>query len=122
MVKGKLWVVHRYVWTERVGPIPDGMTLDHACHNEAAANGSCAVPEGECLHRRCYELSHLSLATQRDNWLRGHQGMPAINRAKTHCHRGHPFAGKNLGTDSRADRFCKTCARERERARRAASR
>jgi len=26
------WLVHRYAWTHLVGPIPDGMELDHVCH------------------------------------------------------------------------------------------
>lgn len=112
--KGKMWVVHRYVWTELRGPIPEGLTLDHLCHNRAAAEGRCLVAEGECQHRRCYELDHLELTTQRENWLRGRQGGAAIHRAKTHCPQGHPYDELNT-LYTRGERHCRACAREKAR-------
>jgi hypothetical protein len=122
-VQGKTWVVHRYVWTKLRGEIPDGMTLDHLCHNEAAARGDCLVPEGECIHRRCYELEHLALKTQRENWLAGRQGFPAMARLRTHCKRGHPYEGDNLVVAKDGSRVCRECVnllsrerREKERA------
>lgn len=45
------WVmVHRWIYEKKVGPIPDGMQIDHLCHN-----------------RRCVEVSHLRLATPMQN-------------------------------------------------------
>lgn len=31
-------IVHRAVWERFVGPIPDGLTLDHLCRNKACSN------------------------------------------------------------------------------------
>jgi hypothetical protein len=36
MIHGKLWLIHRYIWTKLRGPIPDSMTIDHECHNSAS--------------------------------------------------------------------------------------
>jgi hypothetical protein len=121
-VEGRVWVVHRYVWTKMRGPIPDGMTLDHTCHNEAAALGLCVVAEGLCPHRRCYELDHLRITTQRENWLAGRQGGAAKWRGLTHCLRGHPFDEANTTRLSNGNRLCKTCSRMRAEKYRAARR
>ena len=37
-VHGTHIFVHRYAWEKVNGPIPDGMVLDHLCHNRACAN------------------------------------------------------------------------------------
>lgn len=34
------WLAHRYAWTTMRGPIGEGMSLDHICHNHA-----CVRPE-----------------------------------------------------------------------------
>jgi hypothetical protein len=31
--EGRKWLAHRAVWTELVGPIPDGYEIDHECGN-----------------------------------------------------------------------------------------
>lgn len=41
---------HRLMYEHEVGPIPDGMDVDHSCHNRA-----------------CCEPSHLRLATRKQN-------------------------------------------------------
>lgn len=50
---------HRFAYQLRFGAIPDGMELDHACHNEDPA---CRAGR-ECLHRRCVNPDHLRLIT-----------------------------------------------------------
>lgn len=42
---------------------------------------------------------------------------PATNALKTHCKRGHALAGTNLYVHARGARECRTCRRERARAR-----
>jgi hypothetical protein len=42
-------------------------------------------------------------------------GVDAINRAKTHCKRGHPFEGDNLVMRKSGQRQCRTCANLRAR-------
>lgn len=49
-VGGKNRLVHRYAYELQVGVIPDGMDIDHTCHN-----------------RRCVRPAHLRLATPKQN-------------------------------------------------------
>ena len=58
---------HRVVWELLKGPIPEGMDLDHECHNLAAHAGLCGATG--CLHRRCSNPSHLVVKTRRGNLL-----------------------------------------------------
>lgn len=51
-VKGKKWLAHRYVWTQKVGPIPEGMNLCHTCDNPS-----------------CVNIDHLFVGTQQDNMI-----------------------------------------------------
>lgn len=48
------WLVHRVSYTIRVGPIPEGLTLDHLCRNRA-----------------CLRPSHLEPVTNLENVRRG---------------------------------------------------
>lgn len=100
--RGKPWLVHRAVYTEVVGPIPDGFQIDHLCRNT-----SCCNP------------AHLEAVTQRENILRGN-GITAQCAAKTHCPHGHEDTPENtlVMTLRRTNttiqgRVCKTCYPER---------
>ncbi len=101
-VNGKKVVAHRAVYEALVGPIPAGMTLDHLCRN-----------------RLCVNPAHLEPTTMQENFLRG-ASLLAAQAQQTHCKRGHPLEGGNLSiTNKGRSRRCKTCHRERTRARRA---
>lgn len=81
---------HRYVYEQLVGPIPDGMTLDHLCRNRA-----------------CINPAHLEVVTSVEN----------TRRAKllvTHCKRGHSLSGKNVYIHS-GRRHCRACRSLRKR-------
>lgn len=107
---------HRVAYELLIGPIPDGLKLDHLCHN---ADLTC--PGGDaCLHRRCVNPNHLEAVTLRENNLRG-LGLAARKSQQTHCVNGHPF--DLLNTYYRPDdgtRMCRACHKERrqQRARR----
>ena len=115
---GRFWfeggqvMAHRMAYELAVGPIPDGLTLDHV-----AARG--------CTRRDCCNPAHLEPTTVRENTLRG-KGLTALHARKTHCHRGHEFTPENTyscGRDGRG-RGCRTCRRSdaaRYRAKRRAS-
>lgn len=103
-------LAHRRAWEEVHGPIPDGMTLDHTCHDPAA----CRLGVN-CPHRRCVNLDHLVVCTPEENKARGGIGLPQL--AKRECPKGHPYAGENLLV-SGGRRMCRACRRENMQARR----
>jgi hypothetical protein len=80
-------LVHRAVYTILVGPIPQGLDLDHVCHNR---DDEC--PGGRiCIHRRCVNPEHLVPTTRSDNVTRG-RGAQRKERARMHRVRGHLVA------------------------------
>jgi hypothetical protein len=102
---------HRWLYKQKRGPLTREQLLDHTCHNEAYARGECAGGI-ECLHRRCVNPEHLVIATHQENILRG-AGQAALNAAKTHCPRNHPYSGDNLMISKTGGRVCRACNRER---------
>jgi HNH endonuclease len=100
--------VHRIAYELLIGPIPEGMTLDHLCRV-----------------RHCVNPAHLEPVTMRENNLRGVSPW-AINARKTHCPKGHPLSGSNLCFDAKGYRHCHKCLRnagvERARKKRASRR
>lgn len=89
---------HRLLYEICVGPIPDGLVLDHLCRI-----------------RHCVNPDHLEPVTLRQNTLRG-TSLSAANAAKTQCRNGHPFSTANTAAVAKGRR-CRTCHRESERQR-----
>lgn len=92
-VNGRTTLAHRHYYETHVGPIPDGLVIDHLC---------CVRP--------CVNPEHLEAVTQEENMRR--------SRKET-CRRGHPMSGDNLLVLNRrhGERICRTCKREDQRAR-----
>jgi len=93
---------HRWSYEHHVGPIPDGLTIDHLCRFTL-----CVNPE------------HLEPVTNVENVMRG-EGACARNARKTHCKRGHEFTVENTyvkknGGRQNSGRQCKTCTLEAAR-------
>jgi hypothetical protein len=86
--------VHRVVYKILVGPIPDGMHVDHLCRNR-----SCCNPD------------HLEPVTQGENTRRGNAPNILASRTGT-CARGHSLANAYIRPDTGA-RQCAECIRLR---------
>jgi hypothetical protein len=65
-VDGVLIHAHVFAYQQFVGPIPDGMRVDHNCHDPALCP-TCAA----CPHRRCVNPEHLFLAASVPRGIRG---------------------------------------------------
>jgi hypothetical protein len=105
-VGGKAVGAHRWAYERFVGPIPEGLVIDHMCH----VAGECTDAGRDCLHRRCVNPMHLKAKPHRDNVLRGN-GTAAVNARKTHCDKGqHEFTPENTYIiPSTGGRVCRTC-------------
>jgi len=98
-INGKLGIAHRIAYEFFVGPIPDGLQIDHV-----RARG--------CISRACWNPRHLELVTNHENILRGNRNQ---NRGKTHCKSGHTFEGNNLIVTRDGRRQCRECHRRWQR-------
>lgn len=97
-IEGRSRVAHRVGYELLVGPIPEGLQLDHLCRV-----------------RRCVNPEHLEPVTPRENLLRG-KTLAAANAAKTHCPVGHAYTPENTIFDAkRRIRSCRECSRRRSR-------
>ena len=95
---GKRLYAHRVSYETYVGPIPEGLVIDHLCRNPP-----------------CVNPDHLEAVRQGTNTKRG-TGPTAVNAAKTHCIRNHPLSGANLYViQAPGYRQCKTCHRLRRK-------
>lgn len=63
------WIYwHQWAYERYVGPIPEGLEIDHVCHNR---DFSCEG--GACKHRRCGNPDHLEAVSPEINKARGRE-------------------------------------------------
>lgn len=95
-IDGQRIYTHRLSYELHVGPIPDGLVIDHLCRNRA-----------------CLNPHHLEPVTQGENTRRGEPAQ------RTHCPAGHPYDEANTRIRKRTDkktggaittRECRECA------------
>ena len=82
-------LTHRIAYRLVIGPIPEGLELDHLCRNTLCANPY-----------------HLEAVTHQENMSRG------FHAQKTHCIRGHEYTPENTYVVRNGDlrgRRCRTC-------------
>lgn len=92
-VEGRSRLSHRIAYEMLVGPIPDGLHLDHTCRV-----------------RHCVNPAHLEPVTNAENTRRGMWG----NRQT--CDKGHAYTVENVYIHpQRGTRMCRTCLREAAR-------
>jgi hypothetical protein len=106
--------VHRAAYEVFVGPIADGLQIDHLCHSRDVSCRGGNV----CLHRRCINPHHLEPVTPRENTLRG-RGPSAVASRAASCPQGHPYDEQNTWWEKGRKRHCRACNRDRQRTRRA---
>ena len=98
LIRGR--TAHRVRYEREVGPVPEGLELDHFY----------------CDNRVCCNPLHVRPVTHRENSLRGNT-VGAFAAAKTHCVRGHSLIDKeNLRKSNRGARVCGECSRAAIRA------
>ncbi len=82
-------LAHRRAYELSVGPIPDGLVIDHLCSV-----------------RLCCNPAHLEAVTQQENVQR-------VMRRITHCPQGHEYTPENTayrhGGGREGHRMCRTC-------------
>lgn len=88
---------HRFSYELHVGPIPDGLQIDHLCRV-----------------RNCINPEHLEPVTSAVNTARGMsvQRRKEIASARTHCRYGHPFVSENLMRRKDGYKRCKQCRQD----------
>lgn len=84
---------HRVGYQQLVGPIPDGLHLDHKCRT-----------------RCCVNPAHLEPVTPKENTRRS----PIHAGAATHCPSGHEYSPENTRV-YRGERLCRACLAERQK-------
>ena len=96
---GRPGLAHRASYEMAVGPVPDGLVLDHLCRV-----------------RRCVNPAHLEPVTHRENVLRGEAPNIVLHRLGV-CARGHDLATEaSRRRSTGAVVYCRACRREDRRA------
>lgn len=93
-VSGRSRGAHRVMYQLSVGPIPEGLVIDHLCRT-----------------RCCVNPQHMEPVMSRENSIRG-IGWAGTNSRKTHCPKGHDDLG-SIGR--KKGRECRECHRIRAR-------
>lgn len=88
--RGKGNLAHRYAYESLLGPIPDGLVIDHLCRNKC-----------------CINPSHLEPVSQKENLNRA----PTWQGNRTHCPRGHEYTQEN-SKPVRNGKTCRQCHRD----------
>jgi hypothetical protein len=97
--KWDMWLAHRLTYELLIGPIPEGLTIDHLCRNKP-----------------CCNPAHLEPVTQEENYRRHVASVTA-------CPSGHPYTGENTATTYKSlkdgtlspSRSCRECSRRKAR-------
>lgn len=95
---------HRVLYEAEIGPIPEGLELDHLCRTPS-----------------CINPSHLEPVTHAENMRRGTIASKARDRqkSKTHCPNGHEYTDANTLVYHTDWRQCKQCRHDQYMARKA---
>jgi hypothetical protein len=87
---------HRVSYEMFVGPIPDGLEIDHLCRV-----------------RTCVNPDHLEAVTHHENLMRS-EGITAQAARQQQCVNGHSFTPENIYQPPKGGRECLICKRARK--------
>jgi hypothetical protein len=87
-IAGKHHLVHRVMHEQEIGPIPEGMTVDH-------------VHARGCRHKHCGNPAHLEAVTLPENIRRAAE-------ARDCCTKGHEYTPENTRMRGNG-RICRRC-------------
>jgi hypothetical protein len=93
-------LAHRVAYELLVGPIPEGLTLDHFRMNPGPRNAPCS--------KACGNPAHLEPVTMVENVMRS-GSIPAQNARKVVCLRGHDAWSHDTRGGGKGGRRCRTC-------------
>lgn len=101
--EGSAALAHKVIWELLVGPVPEGLELDHLCRNPP-----------------CVNPDHLEPVTHAENIRRGmwSKGRAAQQVARTACANGHEYTEETLyvpPASSPRQRQCRICRLEAKR-------
>lgn len=97
-IGGKYVSLHRWIWEQLRGPIPNGLVINHICNN-----------------RVCFEIEHLELVTPRENILYASKQGRLKGQSQTSCINGHPYVKDNTYIRKNGTRQCKECTKLRRK-------
>ncbi|MDQ6875417.1 MAG: HNH endonuclease [Actinomycetota bacterium] len=89
------YLAHRWAYESLIGPIPEGLQIDHLCRTPT-----------------CVNPWHMEPVSQRVNIMRS-ESFTAKAAQKTHCVNGHEFSEANThvrATASGRERRCRACS------------
>lgn len=98
---GRMYQAHRFAYEAMVGPIPEGMHIDHLCRV-----------------RCCVNPKHLEPVTPRENVRRAMAACRGSSASNSHCRYGHELSAANTyirPTGARTCRICNAAARLKHR-------
>lgn len=134
---GRTVRAHRFAYELLIGPIPDGMHLDHLCQTPPCVNpahlepvlpainakrvgmritacpqGHEYTPENTAFHngaRYCRQCA-------RDSQKRMREAKKVAKPPRTECKNGHPWIPENIYTDAKGRKHCRKCNLEKQKA------
>lgn len=95
-INGSVHRAHRVAFAHFIGPIPEGLEIDHRCRQ-----------------RCCVNPDHLEAVTHQQNMHRGDTVCAGLAE-RTHCKSGHRFTKENTHVYKGA-RYCRACRRATSR-------